>query len=394
MKFIEIQEGLGTFLVPKSNIDEHIPRRSDEVFFNFHQEINRDLSVLALRAYGNINSKSDLRVCEPLCGSGIRSARYALEVPTSSIYCNDINSNAVNIAQKNINRLPKASAKKIQLSNMDCNFFLQTLNVKDIVFDFIDIDPFGTPIPFVHNSVHLSTLQGLLAFTATDLSSLVGLYPRALYAKYGVNLFDTRIENIHEIASRALITGIQHVGLTLGQSLIPIITFYHRHFVRCFFIRNRGVNGVMDQTGFIQQCKKCETRSTSNLGEKTSSCSVCGDSNGMKVGPLYLGKIQQLDYLSSMLHDEHLEKMGTKKRLRKCLPLMIEETSLDIPWSFDIPKLAKKARVPVPPLTQVAKILDEMGYQSCKTHYSGISLKTDANETEISSVIRSLKPRS
>ncbi len=392
MKLIEIREGLGTYLVPESNTVEHIPRRSDNVFFNFHQEINRDLSVLALRAYGNINSKSDLRVCEPLCGSGIRSARYAMETPTSSIYSNDINSDAINIAQKNINRLPKVSAKKIQLYNMECNFFLQTLNIKDIIFDFIDIDPFGTPIPFVHNSVHLITLNGLLAFTATDLASLVGLYPQALYAKYGVNLFNIWIGNIHEIASRALITGIQHVGLTLGQSLVPVVTFYHRHFVRCFFIRKRGVNGVLDQTGFINQCEKCKTRFISKLGEKISSCSVCGASNGMKVGPLYLGKIQQLDYLSSMLHDEHLEKMGTKKRLMKCIPLMIEETLLDIPWSFDIPKLAKKARVPVPPLTQVAKVLAEMGHQSCKTHYSGTSLKTDANETELCSIISSLKP--
>ncbi|MFX0123026.1 MAG: hypothetical protein ACFFAE_05260 [Candidatus Hodarchaeota archaeon] len=392
MKLIEIQEGLGTFLVPASNIEEHIPRRSDEVFFNFHQEINRDFSILALRAYGNINSRTDLRVCEPLCGTGIRSARYAMETPSSSIYCNDINSTAVEITQKNINRLPKASSKKIQLFNLDCNSFLQALNTKDIIFDFIDIDPYGTPIPFVHNSVHLITLHGMLAFTATDLASLVGLYPRALYAKYSISHLETRIGNVHEIASRALITGIQHVGLTLGQSLIPIATFYHRHFVRCFFIRNRGVDDVINQTGFIYLCKKCRSRHISILGEKKSKCSDCGASNGMNVGPLYLGKIQQLNYLSLMLQDEHLENMGTRKKLTKYIPLMIEETSLDIPWSFDIPALAKQVKTPVPPLTQIMKILEEMGYQSCKTHYSGTSLKTDANEIELCSIIRSLKP--
>ncbi|MFX1537438.1 MAG: hypothetical protein ACFFDI_24790 [Promethearchaeota archaeon] len=392
MRLIEIQEGLGTFLVPASSIEENIPKRSDEVFFNFHQEINRDLSVLALRAYGNINSKSNLRVCEPLCGSGIRSARYALEAPTSSIYCNDINSNAVNITRKNVNRLSESIAKKIQLYNMDCNSFLQTLNVKDLIFDFIDIDPYGTPIPFVHNSIHLITLYGLLAFTATDLASLVGLYPRALYAKYGVNQLEARIGNIHEMASRALITGIQHVGLTLGQSLIPVITFYHRHFVRCFFVRNRGVNGVIEKTGFIFLCEKCKTRFISNLGEKSSSCLNCGAANGLRVGPVYLGKIQNIDYLSPMLNDVHLEKMGTKNKLVKYLQLMIEETLLDIPWSFDIPALAKKEKTPVPPLAKIVKTLNEMGYKACKTHYSGSSLKTNADEAEICSVIRSLKP--
>ncbi len=394
MKLVEIQEGLGTFLIPGSKTNDHIPRRSDEVFYNFHQEINRDFSVLTLRAYGRINAKKNLIVCEPLCGSGIRSIRYELETPTSSIYCNDINSNAVNITQKNINRLPRTSAKKIQLFNMDCNSFLQTLNEKKIIFDFIDIDPFGTPIPFVQNSIQLVNLQGLLAFTATDLASLVGLYPRALYAKYGMSHFDTRIGNIHEIAARALITGIQHVGLTIGQSLIPIVSFYHRHFVRCFLIRNRGVDGVIDKTGFIHLCTRCQARFVSFLGGKRTECPACDCSNGMKVGPLYLGRIQDPEYLSTMLHDEHLQNVGTRKRLHKILPLMIEETSVDIPWSFDIQKLAKKARVPVPPLSQIMKVLNEIGYKCCKTHYSGTSLKTNANEAEICSVISSLRPHS
>ncbi|MFX0211497.1 MAG: hypothetical protein ACFFDT_36295 [Candidatus Hodarchaeota archaeon] len=391
MKLVEIQEGVGTFLIPKSNTNDHIPRRSDEVFFNFHQEINRDLSILVLRAYSRMNSKTDLRVCEPLCGSGIRSIRYALEAPISSIYCNDINSKAVHITKKNINRLLSTNAKKIQLFNMDCNSFLQKLNVENFVFDFIDIDPFGTPIPFVQNSIRLVTLQGLLAFTATDLASLVGLYPRALYAKYGISHFDTRIGNIHEVAARALITGIQHIGLILGQSLIPIVTLYHRHFVRCFLVRNRGVNTVINQTGFIHCCKRCQTRYISFIDEKKTSCPTCGDSDEMKVGPIYLGRIQNSEYLSSILLDEHLQKMGTKKRLVKILPLMINESLLDIPWSFDIPKLAKEIGVTVPPLSQIGKILTERGYKCFKTQYSGSSLKTDANEAEICLVIRSLK---
>ncbi|MFX1285279.1 MAG: hypothetical protein ACFFB5_16630 [Promethearchaeota archaeon] len=392
MKLVEIQEGVGTFLVPESLINDQIPRRSNEVFFNFHQEINRDFSVLLLRAYGDINSKNDLRVCEPLCGSGIRSARYALETPTSSLYCNDINSKAVHIAQKNINRLPSPTAKRVQLFNMDCNSFLQKLNVENFVFDFIDIDPFGTPIPFVQYSIRLVTLEGLLAFTATDLASLVGLYPKALYAKYGLSHFDIRIGNVHEIAARALITGIQHIGLTLSQSLIPIATLYHRHFMRCFLVRNRGVDTVINQTGFIHLCKRCQARYTSLLGEKRTSCPACGEPDEMKIGPIYLGRIHNSEYLSSILLDEHLQKMGTRKRLVKILPLMIDESSLDIPWSFDIPKLAKEVRVTVPSITQIMKILKERGYKCYKTHFSGSSLKTDANEAELCSVIKSLKP--
>lgn len=392
MKLVEIQEGLGKFFVPPLDSDDNIPRRSDEVFFNYHQEINRDLSVLALRAYAEENRKPSLTVCEPLCGSGIRAIRYALETPTSSVYCNDINPKATTVTQKNIDRLSKEIAQKIRLFNKECNFFLQSLNNKNLIFDFIDIDPYGTPIPFVHNSIRLLNLQGLLAFTATDLASLAGLYPKALYAKYGVSQFDSRIGNVHEIAARVLITGVQHVGLTLGQSLIPIVTFYHRHFIRCFLTRRRGVKRVIDQTGYIFQCEECQTRYKNVLGEKYTTCPVCNSSKGMKIGPLYLGRIQQAKYLSTMLSDEHLQYLGTRKRLANILPLMIEEGILDLPWSFDIPKLAKKVNVQVPSISQITTILLEMGYNCHRTHFSGASLKTNASETEICSILRSLRP--
>ncbi|MFX1508497.1 MAG: tRNA (guanine(10)-N(2))-dimethyltransferase, partial [Promethearchaeota archaeon] len=80
-------------------------------------------------------------------------------------------------------------------------------------------------------------------------------------------------------------------------------------------------------------------------------------------------------------------------KLRKYLTLMIEESLLDIPWSFDIPALAKKNQTPVPPLTQVIKILKEMGYLCSRTHYSGTTLKTNATEPELNSIITSLKSR-
>jgi len=363
MKTNEIREGLGTFLISASTNSDNIPRRSDYVFFNPHQEINRDISVLTLRAYSKINEKQKLTVCEPLCGSGIRSCRYAQETPSSVIYCSDSNSYAVEIARKNIERLPRNLAERIHLFNMEYNEFLQKLYGNHIIFDFIDIDPFGSPIPFVQSSTKLINVSGLLAFTATDLASLVGLYPKALYAKYSVGQFDDRIGNIHEIAARALITGIQHIGLTLNQSLTPVLTFYHRHFIRAFLIRKRGVNQTLNQIGFINYCRDCQTRFTTALGEKNLTCPICHQSVNLRLGPLYLGAIQEKEYLLTMLQDEHLLRLGTRRKLSKIIPLMIEETSVNIPWSFDIPILAKKIGVPVPPLNQIAKILNEKGFK-------------------------------
>ncbi len=391
MELVEIKEGLGTFFISPPNLGDEVPRRSDNVFFNVHQEINRDFSVLALRAYALKNNKSELDICEPLCGSGIRSCRYAIETPSSRIFCNDLNLNAIRVAKKNINKLSKENSEKIRIFNMEGNLFLKKLNMKDLIFDFIDIDPYGTPVPFVHNSIQLITSEGLLAFTATDLASLVGLYPKALYAKYSISHYDIRIGNVHEIATRALITGIQHVGLTLNQSLIPILSFYHRHFVRCFFIRFRGVNRVVSQIGFINYCYNCQARFPSLLGTKNSTCPECNSLIRFKIGPLFIGQIQNEEYLSLMLNDKHLLNLGTRKKLIKLLLLMIEETSINLPWSFEIPVLAQKIGVVVPSMGKLISKLAEKGYSCHRTHFSGTCLKTDAQETEIVSVIHSLK---
>jgi tRNA (guanine26-N2/guanine27-N2)-dimethyltransferase len=408
MELVEIKEGLGKFLISPTSMDDNIPRRSDTVFFNAHQEINRDFSVLAVRAYAKTNEKSGLTICEPLCGSGIRSCRYAIETPSLSIYCNDLNLNAIEVAKKNYNRLSKEFFEKIHLSNMEGNLFLQKLNLNDLIFDFVDIDPYGTPIPFVQSSIQLVTTQGLLAFTATDLASLVGLYPRALYAKYSLSHFDKRIGNVHEIATRALIAGIQHVGLTLNQSLIPILSLYHRHltlnqslipilslyhrhFIRSFFIRYRGVDRVIDQTGFIYFCKICQTRYSSSIEKKNVSCPNCNTTTGFKIGPLYLGPIQDKDYLLKMQYDKHLTKLGARKKLLKLILLMLEESSINIPWSYEIPNIAQKIGTTVPAINAVISKLKELGFDSYKTHFSGTSLKTNAQEPVIKSVVNSLK---
>lgn len=391
IELVEIKEGLGKFLISPPKLDDNIPRRSDTVFFNTHQEINRDFSVLAIRAYAQMNEKSELTICEPLCGSGIRSCRYAIETPSKHIYCNDLSLNAIEVAKQNYSRLSKEVFEKIHLSNMEGNLFLQKLNLNDLIFDFVDIDPYGTPIPFVQNSIQLVTTQGLLAFTATDLASLVGLYPRALYAKYSLSHFDKRIGNVHEIATRALIAGIQHVGLTLNQSLIPILSLYHRHFIRSFFIRYRGVDRVIDQTGFINLCNKCQTRFSSSIEKNSVSCPNCNTATGLKIGPLYLGPIQDKDYLLKMQHDEHLKKLGARKKLLKIIPLMLEESSINIPWSYEIPNIAQKIGTTVPAINIVILKLKDLGYDGYRTHFSGTSLKTNAQEPDITAVVNSLK---
>jgi len=388
MDFSKIIEGGKEYYVPTSTTDAPIPRKSDEVFFNTHQKVNRDLSVLILRTYCKIENKNSIKICEPFGGVGVRTCRYAVEVPSSNIYYNDFNPKAFKIAQKNFALLPDLNRNKILAYNKEFTDFLSLLYLDHPVMDFVDIDPYGTPIPFVHRSLKFVNLQGLLAFTATDLASLSGLYPRAMYAKYGIGVFEARIGNVHELAARSLITGIQRIGLTQNQSLIPVFTFYYRHFIRVFMKRIRGVDRVLDHTGFLCQCQNCLRIFRVSLTVKERVCPSCEKNRIRSIGPLFLGKLHNDTYLSSLKDESHIKEINDTKTILKIIRLINEENKLNIPWSYDLQTVAKKVSSPIPPMDFIIEKLNEIGYKCYKTHYSGASLKTNANFSDLCNIIK------
>ena len=389
MKTGTTTEGGRQFHVPLPSSQKDVPRKSDKVFFNPHQELNRDFSVLALRAFAKLYEKEFLTACEPFGGAGIRTCRYASETPFSKIYYNDVNSTAFGIAKLNVKQLTKENQEKIQMQNAEFSDFLNFFSQKDQVLDFIDIDPYGTPIPYVHRVIKLINRFGLLAFTATDLASLTGLYPRALYAKYGIGLMDTRIGNVHELAARSLITGLQRAGLMQDQSLIPIITLYYRHFIRTFMIRKRGVDKVLDKTGFLCKCRECHTIFQTDLTNKNPLCSDCGNAQPYRIGPIYIGPLHKDSYLTQIKNDPHITTFNKPKTISRIIDLMYEENILGLPWSYDIHNVAKHVGKPIPSMDYIVQNLHEKGYKCYKTHFSGSCLKTDAQFSDMCEIIQS-----
>jgi tRNA (guanine26-N2/guanine27-N2)-dimethyltransferase len=340
-----------------------------------------------LRAFAKLEGKKSFTACEPFGGAGIRTCRYVGETPISKIYYNDVNSTAFQIAQMNVEQLIEEEQNRIHMQNKEFSDFLNFLYLKGLVFDFIDIDPYGTPIPYAYHIIKFIKKAGLLAFTATDLASLTGLYPRALYAKYGIGLIDTRIGNVHELAARALITGLQRVGLMQNQSLIPILTLYHRHFIRTFMIRNRGVDKALETTGFLCKCRTCNSLFQANLTKKNPSCYKCGNAHPFRIGPIYIGTLHKDNYLDQLRNDTHINSFNKTKSRSKIITLMDEENKLKIPWSYDIQKVAKYVGKPIPPMDYIIQKLHERGYKCYKTHFSGSCLKTDAPFNDICDTI-------
>jgi tRNA G26 N,N-dimethylase Trm1 len=52
-------------------------------------------------------------------------------------------------------------------------------------FDVIDLDPYGTAVPFLESSIQAMADGGLMAVTFTDMAVLCARNPHVCYYKYG-----------------------------------------------------------------------------------------------------------------------------------------------------------------------------------------------------------------
>src|SRR4030042_5663616 len=181
-------------------------------------EFNRDLTVLAFKAYQGMVNR-EISICEPLTSQGIRGIRYAAEIDgVKRVLLSDINKHAYELAKHNIalNKLED----KITLKYKDANCVLSCNASPKKRFDIVDIDPFGTPVPYLDSAFRALRNRGLVAATATDLAPLCGVHAKACIRKYGGK--PMRTEYCHELAVR-LLAGCAATLAAKHESCIRII---------------------------------------------------------------------------------------------------------------------------------------------------------------------------
>ena len=146
------------------------------------QEFNRDISIAAIQQFINdrsssthkTNGNSDeqgVTILEALSATGLRSIRYAKELNgVKEIVANDISKRAVASIQRNVDA--NAVSNLVTPSHSDATMVMYNHRSKDNRFDIVDLDPYGSPTPFLDGAVQSVEEGGLLCVTATDLAVL------------------------------------------------------------------------------------------------------------------------------------------------------------------------------------------------------------------------------
>ncbi|WP_406532225.1 tRNA (guanine(10)-N(2))-dimethyltransferase [Methanobrevibacter sp.] len=377
-KIKQIEEGLTKIEFPEfDKVSSDAP-----VFYNPHMELNRDLSILAIQVFQKQENRN-IDICDLFGGSGIRGIRYKNEIDgVENVAINDISELANEYEKHNIEL---NNLDDIEVYQHDASIFLRMKRGK---FDVIDIDPFGTPSPFLDSAGYCSRRNSLLCVTATDTSALCGTYKEPCIRKYNAKPYKS--EYCHENGIRIL---AGFVALTLAKySKCIDIKMSHstEHYMRLYIKIEKGSkksDETLKNIGYISHCRNCLHRQTKKglASAIEENCPVCGEKL-VHAGPLWLGNIQDKEFIQKMIDESENKKINTEKQALKLLNSCLHEA--DAPATFfDIHSICKSLKISAPKLDLIFDELKNKGFIAIKTHYNPLGIKTDANIRDLQKVL-------
>ncbi len=268
--------------------------RKMEVFYNPVMKSNRDISVLVLRWLISGFARK-VRVALPLSGSGIRCLRFLKEVKKTGIagiFVNDKREGFVDsfnaLASRNEIGLSWKNGE-VEVSSKDASEFL----LGQEHFDYIEIDAFGSPNPFLAAAIARINRFGILAVTATDTAALTGAYLGACRRKYWGEPMHNYL--MHEVGIRLLIRKVQLLGAQFDKALVPVLSYHKEHYYRVFFKCVKGktkVDALLKEHKYVLFDKK-------SMEWKFSSVNNLEGFN-MVGGPVYSGALHDVSLVKYM----------------------------------------------------------------------------------------------
>ena len=376
-----IEEGLTKIEFPEfDKVSSQAP-----VFYNPHMELNRDLSILALQVFQK-EQQRDIDICDLFGGSGIRGIRYKNEIDgVARVAINDISETANEFEQHNI-ELNELS--DVEVHQHDASMFLRMNRGK---FDVIDIDPFGTPSPFLDSAGYCARKDSLLCVTATDTSALCGTYPEPCIRKYNAKPYKS--EYCHETGIRIL-AGFVALTLAKYKKYIEVkMSHSTEHYMRLYLEIKKGSKDSdesLKNMGYISHCKNCLHREISYgmASAMNEICPFCGEKL-IHAGPLWLGDIQNKNFIQKMIDEVEFKKINTEKEALKLLNSCLLESGAPQTF-FDVHAICRVLKISAPKLDLIFDEMKNEGYEAVKTHYNPLGIKTDATIKNITDVIKKI----
>lgn len=339
-----------------------------EVFYNPVMKFNRDTSIEFIKNYFHKPIKAAL----PLSGSGVRGVRMLLNNEYEKLLFNDLNPKAIERIKQNLDsnkeEIEKMQNKSlneaIELHQDDANLFLR----KNGMFDYIDIDPFGSSIPFIESAVTHIKKNGILAITNTDTAALCGSYPRVTQRRYGSIPFNHEIRQ--QFGLRILIKKVQEIAAMHDKTLIPVFAFSKDHYMRAYLKvsnKKQDCEKILNQHEYLEVDKNRLLNPTDKAKGKNI------------VGKLYTGPLYDKELTLKMNIDS------------KFFDRIQNDAELDnIFYFYDIHEICKMNSWPVPNYEKIENEIVKQNAEYGRSHFLPTAILTDLEKTKVIKILNKL----
>lgn len=406
----ETVEGSTRLFVPAASLAGRVPPR-EPAFFNPRARLSRDISVVAYAAFAAPDAACS-SLLDALSGLGARGLRAANEAGIGRVVLNDLNAEALALAGRS------ASANglgRVELSRNDaCRFLLSGQGRRaggggrSGRADIVDIDPFGSPAPYLDCCLRAVARGGMLSMTATDLQVLNGLFPAACLRRYG-GVPVRRVQFGDEVSLRLMLGCLCRIAGRLDLSVVPLLVHSDQHYYRAY-VRVAGRADQSGMIGYLHACRRCGGRGAGRpAGEAAAraapcgrrgdgrakrrpaargppaSCPDCGAPHPDAAGPLWTGPL--FDERFVRLAGGHAARLPVGRECAELLEKAAAEAPLP-PAYHTLDEVASRLGTHPPKLTQVVRSLRGSGFGASPTLFSPTGFRTDAGIGEIDAAFR------
>ncbi|KAL8679428.1 MAG: hypothetical protein Q9186_004305 [Xanthomendoza sp. 1 TL-2023] len=413
-------------------VEENVPIPSQEApetaQANHRDEIPPDITL-------------PFRILDALSATGLRALRYVKEIPhVTSVTANDLASAATMSIR--LNAEYNGVTNKIQPTTGDAKALMyHTIAHSKDLFHVIDLDPYGTAVPFLDAAVQAVPDGGLLCVTCTDagIFASVGFLEKTFSQYGGVSWKGTQS---HEAGLRLILNAVATSAARYGLAIEPLLSlnvdFYARLFVR---IRRSpaDVKFLASKTMVVYNCDhgcgsfstqymalsrereaknggKYHTHSLAQGPSATPFCEHCGFKTHL-AGPMWGGPLHNPHFITKILDilpSLDSKVYGTIPRIEGMLTLALNETlfqdseklvpqesatsdsivpldpTLRDPHPFFINPsiLARTLHCSVPSDAALRGALIGLGYRTTRSHTEAGSIRTDAPWNVIWEIMR------
>jgi tRNA (guanine26-N2/guanine27-N2)-dimethyltransferase len=320
---------------------------------------DRDLAVALLQSYSRVRPRPRTG-WEMMGATGVRGLRLLTEAgPFDAFVFTEANPEAIRVLTENARSRPEARVEGSDARHIPT----------EAPFDYVDLDPYGTPAPFLPAALEAVRPGGLLAVTATDMMVLAGVQPGACERRYGARPIRGRLGP--EGGLRILLAYLARAARERGRAIRPVFCYVREHHVRASVEVGDPVSHA-DPVGGIDPA----AWSGPFVGSRGP------------YGPLWLGPLFDRELVLSLRAPSTAARPHETERF---LERVRDEVAVDVPFYYEANTLAAALDLAEPPaLASLLGALRDEGHRAARTHARPEGFRTDAPRTTVEAIARRL----